>query len=55
MTVKDTKDAQENLTLASLTILRSRPNLTSVSDASQKRGSPQRFCEASLNLELILG
>jgi hypothetical protein len=36
-------------------ILRSRPKLTSVSDASQKRGSPQRFCEASLNLELILG
>ncbi len=36
-------------------IPRRRPKLTSVSDASQKRGSPQRFCEASLNLELILG
>ncbi len=34
---------------------RSRPKLTSVSDASQKRRRQRRFCEASLNLELILG
>src|SRR5579875_1255522 len=41
--------------LDSFSFVRSRPKSTSVSDASQKRGSPQRFCEASLNLELIRG